>query len=240
MRMRGLRKRIFTMGVLAGAVFAVCLAAPVTSSAQDDRFDRIDKSKIAVTGKKTSDFVPADWKIEEEIKGDLNGDASADAVLAIQQVKAADGKEPARALIVLLAQANGDWKNVAVADRLLNCVGCGNAMEEINVTIKKGVLDVNQNWGNSGSSMGKSDYKFRLESASGRFRLIGADFTETMMPDKIYSESNNYLTGDRKTAKGKLSSDKDKTTLTKFSPKKLYLDDFNNNKLEEAAFTRLG
>ena len=240
MKVRNLISRIFIMSAFAGAVLAVLTVFPVTSSAQDDRFDRIDKSKIAVTGKKTSDFVPADWKIEEEIKGDLNGDASADAVLAIQQVKAADGKEPARALIVLLAQANGDWKNVAVADRLLNCVGCGNAMEEINVTIKKGVLDVNQNWGNSGSSMGKSDYKFRLESASGRFRLIGADFTETMMPDKIYSESNNYLTGDRKTAKGKLSSDKAKTTLRKFSPEKLYLDDFNNNKLEEAAFTRLG
>jgi hypothetical protein len=41
--------------------------------AQDD-VSYINKSKVAASGAKASDFVPTGWKIEAEAKGDVNSD----------------------------------------------------------------------------------------------------------------------------------------------------------------------
>ena len=86
---------------------------------------------------KASDFAPSGWQIEKEIKGDVNADGLSDSVLIIQEANAAEGKQRGRGMVVLTAQKDKTWKNAAVADRLLQCVECGEMMGEIDITIQK-------------------------------------------------------------------------------------------------------
>jgi hypothetical protein len=206
-------------------------------SAQDE-VSRIDKSKVPATGARVSDFVPAGWKIESEAKGDVNADGRADNVLTVQEEKAAEGKQCGRALIVLIARRDGSWKNVAVADRLLQCADCGGGMAELDVKIEKGVINVFQAQGNNASSMSNETYRFRPEPATGRFRLIGADYVESGGPDKVFQESTNFLTGVRKTTRPK--GQKDITTPSRVEKTKTYLEDVDNDKMMEKASARIG
>src|ERR1044072_2549777 len=59
--------------LLAGAGFA---------SAQDEAA-RIDAKLVPAQAKDAKAFVPAGWKIEEQLTGDLNGDARPDQVLKL-------------------------------------------------------------------------------------------------------------------------------------------------------------
>ena len=207
------------------------------TSAQDD-VSRIDKSQVPATGAKASNFVPSGWKIASEAKGDVNGDGRADEILTVEEEKAAEGKQRGRALIALTAQGRGSWKNAAVADRLLQCAGCGGGMAELEVKVAKGVIRVFQAQGNNGSSMSNETYLFKFEPATGRFQLIGADFVGSGGPDKVVEESTNYLTGVRKTTRSK--GKKDVTTPSKADKTKIYLDDIDNEKMEQEAFARMG
>lgn len=116
------------LSCLSTALFVAVIIFAVSPAFAQDYSSRIDKSKVAATGAKVSDFVPAGWKIESEARGDVNGDGRADDVLTVEEEKAAEGKQRGRALIVLTAQADGNWKNAAVADRLLQCADCGGGM----------------------------------------------------------------------------------------------------------------
>jgi hypothetical protein len=205
--------------------------------AQDD-VSRIDKSKVAASGAKASDFVPAGWKIETEAKGDVNGDGRADVVLVVQEEKAAEAKQRGHALIILTAQGDGSWKNAAVADRLLQCADCGGNMAELDVKAEKGAIVVFQAQGNNGSSLTNETYRFRFDHATGRFLLIGADYVSSGGPDKVVSESTNFLTGVRKTTRPK--GKRDVTTSARVEKTKTYLDDIDYQKMEEAAFKRIG
>jgi hypothetical protein len=199
---------------------------------------RIDKSKVPATGAQASDFVPAGWKIESEAKGDVNGDGRSDAVLTVQEEKAAEGKQRGRALIVLTAQRDGSWKNAAVADRLLQCADCGGGMAELDVKIEKGIINVFQAQGNNASSMSNETYRFQPEPTTGRFRLIGADYVSSGGPDKVFQESTNFLTGVRKTTRPK--GPKDITTPSRVEKTKIYLEDVDNDKMMEKASARIG
>ena len=68
--------------------------------------------------------------------------------------------------------------------------------------------------------------------------LIGADYVSSGGPDKINTESTNYLTGDRKTTRSK--GKRDITTSTKVPITKTYLDAIDADKMDEAAFMRIG
>src|ERR1041385_1424408 len=99
--------------------------------AQDDR-TTIKKSLIPATGTDTRNFIPQGWKLEEQKSADLDGDGNADYVLKLIEDKPAKTSEDmvndrARALIVLLADAKGNLNRAAVADKLLQCTGCGGA-----------------------------------------------------------------------------------------------------------------
>jgi hypothetical protein len=220
---------------------SLCAALTIFAASQafaQTEASRIDKSKVAATGAKASDFVPAGWKIESEAKGDVNGDARADDVLTVQEEKAAEGKQRGRALIVLMAQADGRWKSAAVADRLLQCADCGGGMAELEVKVEKGVIHVFQAQGNNGSNMSNETYLFRFEPATSRFQLIGADYVGSGGPDNIVKESTNYLTGERKTTRSK--GKRDVTTPSKVDKAKIYLEDVDNEKMGQEAFARIG
>ena len=183
-----------------------------------------------------SDCAPAGWTIENETVGDVNADGSADVVLTLEEVNAAEGKQRGRAMIVLTAQKDSAWKSAAVADRLLQCVDCRSMMAELHIKIEKGIIVVFQAQGNNGSSMSNETYRFGLESATSRFLLIDADYFSGSGPDKANSESTNYLTGDRETTHQKAKQNF--TTPTRVKITKTYLDDVDADNIETAAFIR--
>jgi len=207
--------------------------------AQDER-TTIKKSLIPATGADTRDFIPAGWKLEEQLSSDLDGDGTADYVLKLienKPAKTADDmpNDRARALIVLLQGADGKLSRAAVADKLLQCTGCGGAFYGVvdapaNVKIENyNVILVEQDHGSR--EVSDVTFRFRYDATSKRFVLIGFDYAERdRATGKSTAESTNYLTGVRKT-NGRTS------TITKM---KIFLDDVDYEKLEEDAVKRLG
>ena len=60
--------------LLAVLILLVC---GITTFAQDEA-GTIDVSRIPAQAKDAASFVPAGWKIEEQVTGDLNGDSLPD------------------------------------------------------------------------------------------------------------------------------------------------------------------
>ena len=63
--------------MLQPLVVALLLFSPVAALPQDERVE-IDRSKIPAEAGDVTAFVPPGWAVEEQIGGDLNGDASPD------------------------------------------------------------------------------------------------------------------------------------------------------------------
>ena len=205
--------------------------------AQDER-TTIKKSLIPATGSDTRNFIPAGWKLEEQLSSDLNGDGTADYVLKLIEDKPAKASDEvndrARALVILLQDANGKLSRAAIADKLLQCTGCGGAFYGVvdapaNVKIENKIIVVEQDHGSR--EVSDVTFRFRYDPASQRFMLIGFDYTERDRANgKAAAESTNYLTGVRKT-NGKAS------TVPKA---RIFMDDVDYEKFEEAAVKRLG
>src|SRR4051812_10943006 len=108
----------------------ICLSAlmfPALCSAQDEVV--IDKSLVPATADDLQKFAPRGWKIEEQIKGDLNGDSVADYALKLVEDKAdkdasGDPTERYRAVVIVLQEAGGELVRAAVAGKLLQCTRC--------------------------------------------------------------------------------------------------------------------
>jgi len=207
------------------------------SFAQDDR-TTIKKSLIPATGSDTRDFIPSGWKLEEQLSSDLNGDGTSDYVLKLIENKPAkspgEENDRARALIVVFQGADGKLSRAAIADKLLQCTGCGGAFYGVvdapaNVKIENNVIVVDQDHGSR--EVSDETFRFRYDPASQRFILIGFDYTyHDRLTTRGSSESTNYLTGVRKT-NGRAS------TVPK---SKIFLDDVDYEKFEEGAVKRLG
>jgi hypothetical protein len=207
--------------------------------AQDDR-TTIKKSLIPASGTDTRNFIPQGWKLEEQKAADLDGDGNTDYVLKLIEDKPAKTSEDivndrARALVVLMSDANGKLTRAAVADKLLQCTGCGGAFygvveapAQVEVDAK-GIITVSQDHGSR--EVSNTTYKFRYDPASKRFVLIGFDYVENdRATAKVTSESTNYLTGVRKT----------NNRTAAITKTKIFLDDVDYEKFEEAAVKRLG
>jgi hypothetical protein len=193
-------------------------------SAQDSP-TAIDKSLIPAVGDSVIQFVPAGWKIEAQVKGDLNGDALPDFAVKLIEDKPAkgqDGKpvERYRALVVLFQNKDGKLTRSGVADKLLLCTGCAGHLDDdapTSVRIENGSLVIRQE---SGGEEGDTLYRFRYEAGTQRFRLLGYDF-KGFGPRP--SSSSNYLTGLLTITRGKGA--KRKTERIRLPIEKIYLED---------------
>jgi hypothetical protein len=229
------KKRIFR-----AALLGLCLLVLTCASFGQDEPARISKSQIPATGHDTSDFVPAGWKLEEQLSADLDGDGTPDYVLKLIENKPGKTAEDtvndrARALVVLLAEAREKLTRAAVADRLLQCTGCGGAFYGVieapaKVTIDpRGVIIVEEDHGSR--EVSNLAFRFRYDASSKRFVLIGFDYAERdRATAKMLAESINYLTGVRKT--------NGRTSTVSKAP--IFMDDVDYEKFEEDAGKRLG
>jgi hypothetical protein len=233
-------KRMSSQRVFQAALSCFCCLVFSCACPGQDEAAKIKKSQIPVTGRYTRDFIPAGWKVEEQLSADLDGDGTSDYVLKLVENKPAKTAEDmvndrARVLVVLMATAEGELTRVAVADKLLQCTQCGGAFygfveAPAQVTLEpKGVIVVEQDHGSN--EVSNMTFRFRYDPAGKRIVLIGFDYAERdRATAKVVSESTNYLTGVRKT-NGRRST---------VSKAKIFIDDVDYEKFEADAGKRLG
>lgn len=137
-------------------------------------------------------FVPAGWRIERTLSGDLDGDTIDDAVVVLVQPQGT--RE--RALLVLLKR-KATWALVASNQGLLQCGECAGAKGDDGapeMKIAARVLTVHQLFGSR--TYGTSTHRFRLDKNKRMFQLIGLD---TSSGDSLLgtsgTTSTNLLTG---------------------------------------------
>ncbi len=218
------------------------LAVATISSLAQDEARPIDVSKVPATASSPAGFVPSGWKIEEQVKGDVNADGREDILLKLVEdkpVKQDESVDRSRALVVVVRTADGGWRNAAVADKLLQCTGCGGAFYGVvdapaNVSIEKGVIVISQDHGSRWVS--EISFKFRYDEQPDMFILIGFDYsTRDRAEGSVVSESINYLTGKR------IATDsKGRKTTTTVAKKRLNIEEVVSEEMEAAAAKRLG
>jgi hypothetical protein len=223
-----------------GLLLYLCLVALGGACPGQDAQGQLNKSQIPATGRDPHDFIPAGWKVEEQLSADLDGDGVTDYVLKLiedKPAKTADDavNDRARSLVVLLADTGGKLARAAVADKLLQCTQCGGAFygsveTPAEVTIDpKGVIVVAQDHGSN--EVSNSTFRFRYDASSKRFVLIGFDYADRdRATAKVVAETTNYLTGVRKI--------NGRTAVV--SKAKIFMDDVDYEKFEDAAAKRLG
>ena len=205
--------------ILSAALLLCCdsLAHGAPARQDDDESPRyLDAKLVPAEGRAVADFVPRGWKLEGdegELTGDLNRDGVPDKVLRLVEdiaVERPDGvyNTRYRALVVLLARPGGGLARAAVATRLLGCTLCAGALGDpeggnITIDIKNGVLNVHQLSGAREAT--DLTQRFRQDTATGRFVLIGQDVeTYDRLEGGSDSVSTNYLTGLRVSKKTKI------------------------------------
>ena len=233
-----LRKLISLAGII------LCFA---TLTFAQDEAGTIDVSRVPAQAKDAASFAPAGWKIEEQVRGDLNGDTLPDLVLKLVENKPAKDAddmptERGRALVIALAEKDGGLKRAGVAAKLLQCTRCGGAFYGVvetpaGVSIEKGVVVVEQDHGSR--NLTNTTYKFRFDQATQRFMLIGFDLADAdRLTASVVSESNNYLTNSRVVTRSK--GGRDVKTKSALSRTRFYLEDVSSEDFEVAAYKRLG
>lgn len=237
-----MKDRKIVKDVLVIAAFAmVALLMPTDSHAQDTP-TKFDRESLPATAATVTDFVPKGWKIEEQIKGDVTADGVADVLLKLIEDKPKKEDEfvdRSRVLVVLAGDGEDRYRNAAVADKVLQCTGCGGAFYGVvdapaNVSIEKGVIVVNQDHGSRWVS--DITFKFRFDEQPNMFILIGFDYsTRDRAEASVVSESINYLTGKRIA-----TSSKGKKTTTTVAKKRLSIEEVDSSEMEAAAAKRLG
>lgn len=226
------------------AMVALMLLPPLCFAQQ---LNRINKSRIPTEADSIEKFIPAGWKTEEQVTGDLNGDSVPDYAVKLVEEKPAKDKndvaiERQRALVIVLQQPSGKLSRAAVADRLLQCTRCGGAFYGVsespaNVQIEKGLIVVDQDHGSR--NLTNTTYRFRYDAPSQQFILIGFDYADAdRATANVISESTNYLTGVRIVTRSKGSRDvKSRSTIP---VRKTSIEQVDSEKFEEAAAKRLG
>ena len=207
----------------------------------------IRKSQVAAEADRIEKFVPAGWKIEARVMGDLNGDSVPDyAVKLVEDKPAKDSDDVAterqRALVIVLRKEGGKLSRAAVAARLLQCTHCGGSFYGVtespaNVQIDKGVIVVDQDHGSR--NLTNTTYRFRYDAATQQFILIGFDYADAdRATAQVIAESTNYLTGVRIVTRSK--GDRDLKSQNRIPVKKTSIEMVDSEKFEEAAAKRLG
>ena len=187
---------------------ATLLLTLAGAAPQDEERRFLDPKLVPAEGRWARDFVPKGWKFESEgvTSGDLNRDGADDAVLRLVEDMAVENSEGTlntryRALVILVARPDGGFMRAAVAPKLLGCSTCFGALggpdgSNIQVEIKKGVLDVNQLSGSREAT--DLTLRFRHDPATGRFQLIGEERSDyDRAAGGGTGTSTNYLTGVR-------------------------------------------
>jgi hypothetical protein len=193
---------------------------------------------LPATARQPEAFVPAGWKVEQELVADLNADKLPDKTLMlIEQESTAQRADARRTLLLLLAGPDGNWQRLAAAPQLLLCKSCFGLLSGApRMSFKQGTLLVQQDAGSRYAIY--QTQRFRYEPETKRLRFVGEErrVVDRTNGDRESVYSTNLLTG-RQTIKVRnesLSDEQAKAAnrLRMFVLRPLYLEDVNNQENE--------
>lgn len=196
-------------GLAAAAVVVVAAAAaPVVAS--QTRPEPSATPALPLRAPTPEAFLSAPWTIEGQVHGDLDGDRRDDvAVTWVPTVSAvgadSDTTERQRALLILLRQADGQYRRVAFTETVLQCPSCGGAYygtadAPVRVAIVKGIVVVTQEHGSR--NVVEQTFRFKYEPMTDRLWLVGLDLSdEDRATGQLVRQSTNFLTGQRMVTK---------------------------------------
>jgi hypothetical protein len=176
--------------------------------------------KVPEQAKSIEGFVPAGWKIEKKIEGDLTKDNTVDTVLELIQNPPAAAGDSQRKLLIILQNSDKSLHKAAVAEKLLLCPNCFGTMgTNADIKIEKGILIIDHLTGSRETQ--ETTQRFRYEDKSKRFLLIGEDIinNDRLNVDGSSTKSINYLTGEQIEEVIKNKKSTKKTTKIPVKPK---------------------
>jgi hypothetical protein len=223
---------------IAALLFSLAgVASPAVAADDDPVIPPVTYPALARHAPTPEAFVPAGWRIESQMSGDLNGDGRADVVLVLRDADAhniIDARERGgpqnydtnpRIIVVAFAAAGGydlALENHTLVGRTTEPSAQDpldpNGVQAGGVEIKKGTLQVTL--GYFAGNMGRKTYTFRARN--GHFEFIGYDSIDVNRSSGTIDQvSANFSTRRMKRSGGKISDDADKVTWTTLPAKPL-------------------
>lgn len=205
-------------------LLAALLLTALPASAQELRIPPVDYPVLPAHATRAEGFVPSGWRIEQQLRGDLNGDKREDLVLVLRQQDPRNivehdgfGISPldSNPRMLAIAWATPDGYSLAAQNHTLitrhEAPNLSDVFEEgAGVSIVRGTLQTTLFFfSNAGSwSTGSASYTFRWQE--GAFALIGYDRSSMMRNSgQTESLSINYSTRRVRHAEGSMESDED-------------------------------
>ncbi|MCK9907616.1 hypothetical protein MXD81_00635 [Microbacteriaceae bacterium K1510] len=223
---------------IAALVLSLCGGGPAAAIDGDVVVPPVIYPRLVPHASSAEAFVPAGWRLESKVSGDLDGDGRADTVLVLREdtprnvidARAQGGPERydtnPRILAVVFANAARGYDLVLENHTLVARTTEPSQQDPLDpagvqaggIEIKNGTLLVTL--GYFGGDMGHKTYTFRFQND--RFALIGYDsINVTRSTGAINQVSANYSTRRVKYSAGMISSDADKVTWATLPPKPL-------------------
>jgi hypothetical protein len=193
--------------------------------------------ELPAQGASAAAFVPAGWRLEQAVEGDISGDGVPDLAFVLRRVDpqliirregfASSDINP-RILGVALGQA-GDFRlagqNHAIfPERDADMLNMDDPFDA-GLSIANGVLTLELNLFMSmgGSSMGP--YQFHFRQQDGSVKLIGYDHLDVhRMTGDTTAVSVDFLTGRRTDTTGRIDSERETTVASRTAVKPVPLD----------------
>jgi hypothetical protein len=167
---------------------------------QQKSMESVQSSVPAPTknAKSPADFVPTEYKILKEVKGDLNKDDLEDYVLVI-----AGKQDKSDCGIIIAFNKGGDYENVLENRNIFSYEDNGDEAfnPSVEVAIKKGILGIEWYYMQVRPYYGHLSYKFRFQNSD--FELIGYDESHSYGPNTLSAKSINFLSNKMQTKENK-------------------------------------
>lgn len=206
-------------------LLAALLLTALPAFAQELRIPPVDYPVLPAHATRAEGFVPSGWRIEQQLRGDLNGDKREDLVLVLRQQDPRNivehdgfGISPldSNPRMLAIAWATPDGYSLAAQNHTLitrhEAPNLSDVFEEgAGVSIVRGTLQTTLFFfSNAGSwSTGSASYTFRWQE--GAFALIGYDRSSMLRNSgQTESLSINYSTRRVRHAEGSMESDKER------------------------------
>lgn len=216
------------MRLLAVISFLACLGVSA-ALAQEGEPPPVTFPALPGQAAYAEDFVPEGWKLESEIKGDLNKDGTDDLTLVLRMadlanvIKAYEGSDRMfdtnpRMLVVAVGRKDGGYylafENHTLTPRNLNSSQDDPLTQSGGVSVENGTLKATLYLFMSagGWDTGNTSFRFRIEAD--KLRLIGYDSLNVNRGSGVIEEvSINLLTGKVILTSGSISEDEGKSTV---------------------------